>query len=91
MHCFVYKSTQKVDHFLYLPAELDNTNPDEQIPAALLQMLGTVSFVVDFDLLETRKLPNADAKQIITALEERGFYFQMPNKSLHYDEERYFN
>lgn len=91
MHCFVYKSSSKPDHFLYLPTELDNSKPDELIPVTLLQMLGALSLVIDFDLLETRKLPNADAKQIITALLERGFYFQMPNENLHTDEERYFN
>ena len=91
MQCYVYKGTTKEDHFLYLPVEFDTDNPSESIPKALLEVLGDLLFVVEFDLVETRKLPNADAKQVLSALSDQGFYFQMPNDTMYDNEEHYFN
>lgn len=91
MQCYVYKGNKKEDHFLYLPAEFDADSPPDAVPQGLLDILGDMLFVIEFNLVETRDLPNADAKQVITALTERGFYVQVPKESMYDDEERYFN
>jgi len=41
-------------------------------------------------LQETRKLPNAEAKEVIRALSEKGYYFQMPRESMFDTEEHFF-
>ena len=91
MQCYVYKGDKKEDHFLFLPQEYNTENPPEEIPAGLIEMLGDLALVVDFDLLDTRGLPNADAKEVIEALSDRGFYIQMPKDRMHDNEELYFN
>lgn len=91
MQCYVYKGNKKADHFLYLTAKIGDEKQPEKVPDALLEMLGDLDFVIDFDLQLTRKLPNADAKQVLAALEDRGFYFQMPKDDMYKGEEHYFN
>ncbi len=91
MQCYVYKSSKKNDYFLYLPKELDAHKRSETIPDSLLEMLGELALVVDFDLEETRQLPNVDAKQVLAALSDRGFYIQVPKDTMYDDEEFYFN
>lgn len=91
MKCYVYKGDKKEDHFLYLSSQLEQAKAADRVPDALLEMLGELALVLDFDLTESRRLPNADAKQILSALSEQGFYYQMPKDSMHADEEQYFN
>lgn len=91
MHCYVYKGVNKQDHFLYLAREFDASDLPVGLPRPLLDLLGDLDLVIDFDLLETRKLPNADAKEVINALNEKGYYFQMPRETMFDAEERFFN
>lgn len=91
MQCYVYKGNKKEDHFLFMPQKLDTQNLPKELPVTLLEMLGELALVVDFDLVETRKLPNADVTEVIAALNDRGFYIQMPKDEMYDDEEIYFN
>ena len=91
MQCYVYKGSKKEDHFLFMPQKIESQNLPSDLPVALLEMLGDLSLIVDFDLVETRQLPNADAKEVIAALNSRGFYIQMPKEEMHDNEEMYFN
>lgn len=91
MQCYVYKGLKKQDHFLYLNEEIeDNIFPDE-LPEALGELLGELSLIVSFDLTPERKLPNANAEQIITQLNEQGYFLQMPNDEMFNSEEQYCN
>jgi len=91
MQCYVYKSVAKADHFLYLTNTIDDDNATESIPTALLNMLGELSLVVEFQLSADRELPNADAVQVLADLRAQGFYLQMPAEKMHSLEERLFN
>lgn len=91
MQCYVYKGDKKEDHFLYLPNEFETDSESSDLPAVLLDMLGNLSLVIEFDLDESRKLVNADSKQVLEQLSEQGFYLQMPHKEMHLTEELYFN
>ena len=74
MRCFVYKSLKKADTFVYF-ARRDDFAP---LPAALTQALGTLSFVLEFDLDPQRRLAREDAATVRANLETRGFHVQMP-------------
>ena len=89
MQCFVYKSSDKVDHFLYLPSDLAESK--ESLPDALLSMLGELEMVIEFDLLPDRKMPNADAVNVIEQLQDQGFYLQMPKKNMYAVEDEMFS
>ena len=91
MQCYVYKSTKKNDHFLYLSSAIGVDGTLNLIPSALLEMLGELSFVIDFELTTERELPNADVAQVLADLTDRGYYLQMPVESMHSLEDRLFS
>ena len=90
MRCYVYKGSRKSDHYLYLAQEL-NERVLAGLPPMLVEMLGELTLVVDFDLDGERTLAQADAAQVISSIEKQGFYLQMPNKDMLAEEEQFFN
>lgn len=91
LHCYVYKGDRKDDHFVYLDKELDLSQPEKNLPAAILKLLGQLSLVLDFELTVERKLPQADAEQVLSDIKEQGFYLQMPKKDMRAQEDRLFS
>lgn len=87
MQCYVYKGENHDDHYLYLNRELDSA----EIPPALLTMLGDLHLVLEFQLDAARKLPQADAEQVMQDIQEQGFYLQMPRKDMRAEEDRLFS
>jgi len=77
MKCFVYKSIKKVDSYIYINQK-DNF---ECVPEQLLQLFGKPEFALEFELTRDRKLALADAEQVITSLDQQGYYLQMPPKN----------
>jgi uncharacterized protein YcgL (UPF0745 family) len=90
MNCFVYKGSKKQDHFLYLDQQLEEL-ADGSLPNALVDLLGELEFVLEFDLTSNRKLPNADAQAVIDDIQSKGFFLQMPRESMWQLEEQFFN
>lgn len=74
MRCFVYKSLKKADTYVYF-AQRDQFAP---LPEALRNALGSLSFVVDFDLDAPRKLAREDVAAVRANLQARGFHMQLP-------------
>ena len=70
----IYRSKKKEGAYLYtvLGADLN------ELPAALLQQLGTLEPAMVLKLHEDRKLAQADAKKVIQSLQENGYYLQLP-------------
>jgi len=91
MQCYVYKGDKKDDHYLYLKQEYDAEQPDENIPGAILMLMGELSLVLDFELEPNRKLQQADTEQVIADINSRGFYLQMPKKDMDALEDAYFS
>ncbi len=91
MQCYVYKGDRKQDHYVYLTQELDLQAPEELLPAAVVGLLGELEFVLEFDLNAERKLPQADAAQVISDISSQGFYLQMPKKDMRAEEDRLFS
>jgi uncharacterized protein YcgL (UPF0745 family) len=74
MLCFIYKSLNKNDTYLFLHTKDDF----ERVPEGLLRMLGRTEFVMELELDDDRKLAQADARQVKNQLQESGFYLQLP-------------
>lgn len=91
MYCYVYKGDRKEDHFVYLKEELDLNAPEQSLPDAIVTLMGEFSLVLEFDLTSDRKLPQADAAQILTDMDAQGFYLQIPKKDMRAEEDRLFS
>ncbi len=73
----VYKAKKKPDSYIYL-LEKDNFSC---LPEVLLASLGSLEWVMDLTLNRDKKLAQADARKVMKALQEDGFYLQMPDIS----------
>ncbi len=74
--CYIYRSPIKDLMYLYLKEK----EAFEDLPAPLRKRFGEPEFAMELELHPERKLANADAATVLTALEEQGFYLQMPPK-----------
>lgn len=70
----VFKSAKKNDFYLFLQADREF----ESLPKELRQSFGTPIFVMDLMIDEQRHLARADPLQVLSSLEEKGFYLQFP-------------
>lgn len=77
MKTVIYKGHKKQDSYLYIEQEDDFS----RVPEILITALGKLELVMTVDLSSEKKLARADIKQVISALQEDGFYLQMPNES----------
>jgi len=89
MHCYVYKGGNNADHYLFLPKQVTQSTLSN-LPAALVDLLGQLSLVTDFDLSE-KKLAQADSEQVISDMRANGYYLQMPKKDMWLEEQQYFS
>ncbi len=73
-NCWIYKSIRKEEMYLYLSAE----NAFDTLPEELLSNFGTPVFVLSMELTATRKLARVDTGKVISALQQEGYFLQMP-------------
>lgn len=50
----------------------------ESLPAAVMKQLGEPEKAMEIELDEDRKLSNADASEVLEAIDKQGCYVQMP-------------
>ncbi|GHB12218.1 YcgL domain-containing protein [Modicisalibacter luteus] len=74
MLCEIFKSPLKDEMYLYI----DKRRGLEDVPEALLERFGRPVSVVTMILTEDKALARADARKVIAAIDEQGFYLQMP-------------
>ena len=74
MNCFVYRSEKKQGMYLYLRTKDDF----DCVPAALIKLIGEVTFSFDFDLSKKKKLVKAEADEVMRLLSDNGYFLQMP-------------
>jgi len=74
MNCFIYKSLNKDELYLYL----DKKDDFSAIPAELYKSFGRLEFVMELELTPQRKLARADSAKVIASLQAKGFFVQMP-------------
>ena len=74
MKCVVYKGTRKSDAYLFVKCDSDIS----QVPADLLEALGTLEKVMNLELSPDQTLARADPATVRKQLHDKGFYLQLP-------------
>lgn len=74
MLCAVYKSPKKSETYLYV-LKRDDFSP---VPEQLLTTFGTPTLVTMINLAKREKLAIANLDKLIIALNDQGFYLQLP-------------
>ncbi|MGC3874278.1 YcgL domain-containing protein [Halomonas sp. GXIMD04776] len=72
--CEVFKSSRKDDMYLYV----DKAKGLAQVPEALLERFGKPVSAMTLLLTQDKKLARADASRVMEAIDEQGFYLQLP-------------
>jgi uncharacterized protein YcgL (UPF0745 family) len=70
----IYRSKRKEGMYLYVEKSVGVDN----LPEALLRQFGTPEHAMVLVLTPDKKLAYADVKKVIKAVQEQGFYLQMP-------------
>jgi uncharacterized protein YcgL (UPF0745 family) len=78
MLCHIYRSSRKLDTYLYLVDKDDFSI----IPADLLRVFGPPEFSFSFDLTQERELAREDAAEVLDNLENQGYHLQLQNDIL---------
>lgn len=76
MLCAVYKTNKKQGMYLYVPKK----GHFEDVPEALMSRFGVPELVTIIALEKRERLGGVDKEKLIGALNEQGFYLQMPPK-----------
>ena len=72
--CEVFRSPRREGMYLYV----DKQQGIAELPEGLLKTFGTPESVMTLLLTPERKLARADAAAVLDAIEQNGFYLQMP-------------
>ncbi|ATJ83272.1 YcgL domain-containing protein [Halomonas beimenensis] len=72
--CEIYKSARKDEMYLYV----DKRRGLEDVPEALLERFGQPVSAMTLILTPDKPLARAKAAEVMAAIEEKGFYLQMP-------------
>lgn len=75
-HCLIYRSGKKEETYLYLKVGM----PFEDLPEGLLESFGEPSLVMKLEIGPATRLAQADAARVARALEEDGYFLQLPPK-----------
>lgn len=70
----VYRSRRKVDLYLYV----DFAEDLERVPEALLDQFGQPELALSLTLTAERKLARTEARVVLDAIEDAGYFLQMP-------------
>ncbi|MEM0954501.1 MAG: YcgL domain-containing protein [Pseudomonadota bacterium] len=70
----VYRSSRKAEMYLYTAKSAALSD----VPEALLQQFGPPEPVMLLNLDGSRKLARVDAEDVVTSIQEQGFFLQMP-------------
>ncbi len=74
MICAVYKSSRKIDTYLFV----EKRDVFDAVPEALMQMFGTPKLVMMVPLSKRTELAMADIEKVKSELADKGFYLQIP-------------
>lgn len=70
----IFRSLKKDEMYLYV----EKSKGLADVPEALLSQFGQHASVMTLLLKADRKLARADAKTVLDAIQQQGFYLQMP-------------
>ena len=74
MEVKVFASNRKADTYLFVAVDKDV----EELPEALLTLLGDLRDVLEMDLTEERQLVRCSGAEVLASIAEVGYYLQMP-------------
>lgn len=74
MEVKVFASNRKADTYLFVAADKDV----EELPEALLTLLGDLRDVLEMDLTADRQLVRCSGADVLASIDEVGYYLQMP-------------
>ncbi|WP_275554954.1 YcgL domain-containing protein [Mixta sp. Marseille-Q2659] len=74
MFCVIYRSPQRDQTYLYVEKKDDFS----RVPEELLRGFGKPQLAMVLTLDRTKKLANADIEKVKLALQEQGYYLQLP-------------
>ncbi|MFG6668067.1 YcgL domain-containing protein [Halomonas sp. HNIBRBA4712] len=72
--CEIFKSSRKDEMYLYV----DKRQGLAPVPEALMATFGKPVSVLTMILTEDKKLARVNVADVLAAIEEQGFYLQMP-------------
>ncbi|MGI9282856.1 MAG: YcgL domain-containing protein [Endozoicomonas sp.] len=70
----IFKSSKRNEMYLYV----EKRDQLEKIPEALHLAFGKATHVMDMLLTSERKLARVDTEKVMSEIQEKGFYLQMP-------------
>ena len=76
--CLIYKGHKRDGTYLYV-ADQHKLN---ELPAALLQVLGRLELVMELRLNLHRRLARADVVEVMKGIRNNGYYLQLPPPDL---------
>ncbi len=71
--CMIYKSPNEEEAYLYVKKEDDLS----RVPPELLSHFGTPRYVTTLALDQKRKLARVRSENVLSSLEEKGYYLQL--------------
>ena len=72
--CSIYKTTKKDEMYLYV----DKKDKFQKVPEALLSHFGQAVHFGDLLLRPEKKLARVDVNEVMTQIQEKGYFLQMP-------------
>ncbi len=78
MKCVIFRCSKKEEMYLYVPFQEKQEALLQSLPGGLEKLTGRLEKVMDLELSPERKLARVNAVDVLAALEEKGFYLQMP-------------
>jgi len=78
MLCHIYRSSRKLDTYLYLVDKDDFS----VVPTDLLRVFGPPEFSFSFDLTQERELAREDSGEVLDNLDNQGYHLQLQNDIL---------
>ncbi len=73
MFCHIYRSSNKLDTYLYIQQKDDFS----EVPEDLLQLFGEPEFSFSFNLTLERKLAREDTSEVLENLQTQGYHLQL--------------
>ena len=79
MQSYIYRSEKKADCYLFLKKPFE----DFILPEPVKKVMGELHLVMELDITSETKLALSDSHKVIEAIEQQGFYIQMPPNKAH--------
>lgn len=78
MRCVIFRCSNKQEMYLYVPYQPEEAALLQHLPASLRNLTGRLDKVMELELSPGRKLARAQVEEVLAALQQQGFYLQMP-------------